>query len=162
MEEIIKTFHIDWKLILAQLVNFAIIFFVLKKFAYGPMMKLMSDRSEKIEKGIKDAESAHKKIIEIAEKEKVILVRARKQAQEIIARAEEVAVKSKEEIVVSAKQQSEKILADAGKTIEIEKNKMFAEVKTQVAELVIAATGKVIDEKMDSQKDKEIIEKAIK
>lgn len=122
----------------------------------------MSDRSEKIEKGIKDAESAHKKIIEIAEKEKVILVRARKQAQEIIARAEEVAVKSKEEIVVSAKQQSEKILADAGKTIEIEKNKMFAEVKTQVAELVIAATGKVIDEKMDNQKDKEIIEKAIK
>lgn len=122
----------------------------------------MSDRSEKIEKGIKDAESAHKKIIEITEKEKVILVRARKQAQEIIARAEEVAVKSKEEIVVSAKQQSEKILADAGKTIEIEKNKMFAEVKTQVAELVIAATGKVIDEKMDNQKDKEIIEKAIK
>ena len=126
------------------------------------MMKLMSDRSEKIEKGIKDAESAHKKIIEISEKEKVILVRARKQAQEIIARAEEVAVKNKEEIVVSAKQQSEKILADAGKTIEIEKNKMFAEVKTQVAELVIAATEKIIDEKMDSQKDKEIIEKAIK
>lgn len=161
MQEIINTFHIDWKLIIAQLVNFAIVLFVLYKFAYGPILKMMNERSDKIEKGLKDAEGAHKKLKEIAEKEKEVLVEARKQAQEIVAKAESVAVKSKEEIIADSKVQAVKILEDAAKKIEQEKNQMLSEVKTQVAELVVAATGKVIDEKMDSDKDKELINKSL-
>ena len=161
MEELIKTFHIDWTLILAQLVNFAIVLFVLKKYAYGPMLKLMNERTEKIEKGIKDAENAGKKLTEIVEKEKAVLVEAKKAAQEIVAKAEEMAVKNKEEIVAQAKAQAEKILSDSAKKIELEKNQMMAEVKGQIAELVVAATGKIIDEKMDSEKDKEMIAKSI-
>lgn len=158
MEELIKTFHIDWKLIIAQLVNFAIVLFVLYKFAYGPMMKLMDERTKKIDKGLKDAENSHKKLQEIAEKEKAVLVEARKQAQEIVAKAEAAASKTKDEIIAESKQQAQKILDDTAKKIELEKNQMLAEVKTQVAELVVAATGKVIDEKMDGEKDRKIIE----
>ncbi|KKQ52787.1 MAG: ATP synthase subunit b [Parcubacteria group bacterium GW2011_GWD2_38_11] len=161
MNELISTFHIDWKLIIAQLVNFAIVLFVLKRYAYGPVLKMMEDRSEKIEKGIADAENAGKKLTEITEKEKEVLVEARKQAQEIIAKAEESATKSKEEIVVEAKAQAEKILADSAKKIEQEKNQMMQEVKGQIASLVISATSKIIDEKLDLEKDKAIIEKAI-
>jgi F-type H+-transporting ATPase subunit b len=162
MEELIKTFHIDIKLILAQLVNFAIVLFVLKRYAYGPVLKMMEERSDKIEKGIADAENAGKKLTEITEKEKEVLVEARKQAQEIIAKAEATAIKSKEEIIVEAKSQSEKILADSAKKIEQEKNQMMQEVKGQIAELVVAATGKIIDEKIDSQKDADLIAKAIR
>lgn len=162
MNELISTFHIDWKLIIAQLVNFAIVFYVLKKFAYGPMMKLMTERAEKIEKGIKDAEGAHQKLAEITEKEKAVLVEARKSAQEIVNKAEAVALKNKEEIVAEAKTQAEKILSDSAKRIELEKNQMMQEVKGQIAALVISATSKIIDEKLDSDKDKSIIDKAIK
>ncbi|NTW27087.1 MAG: F0F1 ATP synthase subunit B [Candidatus Moranbacteria bacterium] len=161
MEELIKTFHIDIKLILAQLVNFAIVLFVLKKFAYGPVLKMMEERTVKIEKGIKDAENAGKKLTEITEKEKAVLVEARKLAQEIVAKAEAVAIKNKEEIIVEAKAQGEKILADSAKKIEQEKNQMLQEVKGQIASLVISATSKIIDEKLDLEKDKAIIEKAI-
>jgi F-type H+-transporting ATPase subunit b len=162
MEELIKTFHIDWKLVIAQLVNFAIVLFVLKKFAYGPVLKMMTERTEKIEKGIENAENASKKLAEITEKEKEVLVEARKQAQEILANAEAVSLKNKEEIVSEAKAQAEKILSDSAKKIEAEKNQMMQEVKGQIAELVVAATGKVIDEKMDSEKDKALIEKSIR
>ena len=161
MNELISTFHIDIKLIIAQLVNFGIVLFVLKKFAYGPVLKMMQERTDKIEKGMADAESAGKKILEIAEKEKEVLVEARKQAQEIVTKAEEIAKKNKEEIIAEAKNQSEKILSDSAKKIEQEKNQMMQEVKGQIAELVIAATGKVIGEKMDSEKDRIIIEKVI-
>lgn len=161
MEELIKTFHIDWKLIIAQLVNFAIVLFVLKRYAYGPVLKMMTERSEKIEKGIADAEHAHKKLAEVADKEKEVLIEARKQASEIIAKAEAVALKNKEAIVAESKQAAEKMLADAAKKMEAEKNQMMQEVRTQVAELVVAATGKIIDEKMDSDKDRAIINNAI-
>lgn len=161
MEELIKTFHIDWKLIIAQLVNFAIVLFVLKRYAYGPVLKMMTERSDKIEKGIKDAEHAHKKLAEIAEKEQEVLVEARKQASEIIAAAEAVALKNKDEIIAESKQQAEKLLADAAKKIEAEKNQMMQEVRTQIADLVVAATGKVIDEKMTGEHDRTIINNAI-
>ncbi|EKD23625.1 MAG: ATP synthase F0 B subunit [uncultured bacterium] len=161
MEELIKTFHIDWKLIIAQLINFAIVLFVLKRYAYGPVLKMMTERSDKIEKGIKDAEHAHKRLAEITEKEKEVLVEAKKQAGEIIAHAEAAAIKNKEIIVAESKKQAEKILADATKKMEMEKNQMMQEIRTQVTDLVVAATGKVIDEKMDSEKDRAIINKAI-
>lgn len=161
MEELIKTFHIDIKLILAQLVNFAIVLFVLKRYAYGPVLKMMEERGEKIEKGVADAENAGKKLAEIVEKEKAVLVEARKQAQEIVAKAEAVAVKNKEEIIVEAKAQSEKILADSAKKIEQEKNQMMQEVKGQIAQLVISATGKIVDIKIDENKDSQLIKNAI-
>jgi F-type H+-transporting ATPase subunit b len=126
------------------------------------VLKILNERTKKIEKGLKDAETAQKKLTEISEKEKAVLIKARKEAQEIVDKAEKVAVKNKEEIIEQAKIQSEKILSDSAKKIETEKVLMFQEVKKQVAGLVVAATGKIIDEKMDAGKDKELIEKAIK
>ena len=71
------------------------------------------------------------------------------------------AVKNKEEIIAEAKTQAEKILADSAKKIELEKNQMMSEVKGQIAELVVAATGKLIDEKIDANKDAALITKSI-
>lgn len=160
--ELLNNLGINAKLLIAQIVNFLVLLFVLYKFAYGPVLKLLNERTNKIEKGLKDAEDAQKKLAEITEKEKEVLLKARKQAQEIVDNAEKIAVKNKEEIIAVAKVQSEKILADSAKKIEMEKDLMFQEIKKQVAELVIAATGKVINEKLDTAKDKELIEKVIK
>ena len=57
MDSIISTFHIDWKIIIAQMVNFGVVFLVLYLYALKPLSKLMSERSEKISKGIDDAKS---------------------------------------------------------------------------------------------------------
>jgi F-type H+-transporting ATPase subunit b len=162
MDELIKTFHIDWKLIIAQAVNFAIVLFVLWKFAYKPILKTLNDRSKKIEKGIKDAENAGKKLAQTEEKEKEVLGNARKEAQVILAKAEDSAKKNQEEMENIAKSQSDKIIASAKAQIEEEKQKMLKEVKSEIGDLVISATEKIIGEKLDKNKDKELIEKAIK
>ena len=57
MQSIISTFHIDWKIIIAQAVNFAVVFVVLYIFALKPLNKLMSERSDKIKKGMNDAKA---------------------------------------------------------------------------------------------------------
>ncbi len=162
MEELVKTFHIDIKLILAQIVNFVIVLVVLYKFAYKPILKAMNERSGKIEKGLKDAEDASRKVKEIEEREKEVMAQAKKEAQGIIKAAEESADKNKQEILAEAKNQSEKIMKDTESKIEEERKKMMAEIKAEVADMVVTATGKIIDEKLDAGKDKELIEKAIK
>jgi len=162
MEELIKTFHIEINLLIAQFVNFAIVLFVLWKFAYKPVLSHLNERTKKIERGVRDAEEAKKKLEETSEKEKVILSEAKIEAQEIIKRAEAVAVKDAELIIISAKEQSEKISEDAKKSIEREKGRIITEAKNEIAELVITASEKLIREKIDRNKDKEIIEKSIK
>jgi F-type H+-transporting ATPase subunit b len=161
MEELVKTFHIDTSLLLAQLINFAIVLFVLYRFAYKPILKVLNERTGKIEKGLKDAEEAQNKLQEIAQREKEVLKNAKEEGQKIIAAAESTAAKNKEELLNEAKKQSDKILAEASKKIEEEKNKMFLEVKSEVAELVVAAAGKILDEKIDAGKDNNIINKAL-
>ena len=161
MQELITTFHIDWKLVIAQLINFVIVLFVLYKFAYGPILKMMTERTEKIEKGIENAKNAEKKLAEIKESERTALIEARRQSLEIVTKAEEVATKSKEEIMIVAKEQSKKILEKAEKDIEIERAKMMHEVKGYIAELVVASTGKIIGDSFNSKMDADFIKKSI-
>jgi F-type H+-transporting ATPase subunit b len=160
--ELLNNLGINGKLLLAQIVNFVILLFVLYKFAYGPVLKMLEERTEKIEKGLKDAEASHKKLAEISEKEAAVLVEARKKAQEIIKKAEDSAVTQAQAIVTVAKEQTEKMLATAQKQIEQEKEKILLEVKSEVANLVVMATEKIIHEKLDMQKDQELISQSIK
>lgn len=160
--ELLSNLGINWKLLLAQIINFLILLFVLHRFAYKPILKMLNDRTNKIEKGLKDAEESRKKLAEIAEKEKEIIAKARKDAREILKKVEDTAKKNKEEIAIEAKNQAEKIIINAKASIESEKAKMFREVKAEVTELVVMATEKIIGEKVDAKKDKELIEQAIK
>ena len=161
MDALIGTFHIDYKILIAQVVNFTIVLLVLYKFAYKPLLKTMNERTSKIEKGLKDAEEVGKKLEETEKREKEVMANARKEAQAIIESAEKTAQKNKEELLNEAKKKSEDIMISTQKQIEEEKNKMIFEVKSEIAQLVVAATEKVIDEKMDEKRDEALIRKAI-
>lgn len=161
MSELLTKLGIDWKLLIAQVVNFLVLLFVLWKFAYGPVLGMLDKRQKKIEKGLADAEEAGKSLEESAEKQKKIIQKAREEAKDIVEKAREQAEKSKSEIAAESKVQAEKIIANAKVEIEQEKNKMITEVKSEIGSLVMAATEKIIDEKMDEKKDKEIIGKSL-
>ena len=161
MEELVKTFHIDASLLLAQFVNFTIVLLVLYKFAYKPILKTLNDRTGKIEKGLKDAEDAQNKLAEMEKKEKEVLTKAKEEGQRIIATAEVTAQKNKDEFLLESKQQAEKLLTEAGKKIEKEKNKMIGEIKAEMAGLVVIAAEKIINEKINVKKDEALIRKAL-
>jgi len=159
--EILAKLGVDWKLLIAQIINFVILLFILRHFAYKPILRVLEDRREKIDKGLKDAEEATKKLLEAEKKEKAVLDEARYQAEQIISKSEETAKKNKEDIMASADEKAKKIMATAEKKIEEEKDKMIMEAKKELAKLVISATEKIIDEKVDVEKDKELINKAV-
>ena len=161
MSELFSKLGIDWKLLIAQIVNFLVLLFVLWKFAYGPIIAMLEKRQKKIEKGLKDAEDAHKKLEESADMQKEIFKYARIEAKDIVEKAHMQAEKSKSEIAVEAKLQSEKIITDAKAQIEQEKQKTIVEIKSEIGGLVAAATEKIVGEKMDSEKDKKLIEESL-
>lgn len=159
--ELLDNLGINGKLLLAQIINFLVLLFVLHKFAYGPVVRMLEERTRKIENGLKDAQDSQKKLAEISEKEQIVLVEARKQAQEIIRKSENTASLQAQEIIESARNQTQKMLETAQKQIDLEKTKILAEVKAEVVTLVMMATEKIIDEKLDIAKDSELIKKSI-
>jgi len=161
MEELISTFHIDLKLLIAQMINFGIVFVVLYLFALKPLMKLMNERSEKIEKGLKDADVNAKKLEETQEEYKKTVMEARKEAQTIVENAKSDAESKRSEMITKAKEEVGALLESGKKQLSGEKEKMLGEARTELASLVTEATRRVLGETVTLNVDKEIIERNI-
>lgn len=157
MEALVKL-GIDWKLLLAQAVNFIVLLLVLRRFAYRPMLEFLDKRAGRIEQGLKDAEAAGKRLEEAARKEEDLLAAAREEAKNLVAKAEIAAEKRAEAIMAQVETKSEAIFEEAKKHAEAEREKIFREAKEELAMLVLSATERILGEK-SSGKDKDLAER---
>ncbi len=157
--EALANLGIDGRLLLAQVVNFFILFFVLKKFAYRPMLAMMDERSTKIEKGLKDAERAEKRLKEIEEKEKEALASARSDAKKLLAEAAEAGKERDAAKIAETEERVKKLLADADMKLADDRARMIEQAKRELSETVVLAVEKILKEKMSSTREKELIEK---
>ena len=110
MSELIKHFGIDWKLLAAQVVNFAILLFLLKRFAYKPILGMLKKRREEIEKGLKFTKDAETKLNLIGEEREEVLKTARQEALKIVGDAEHTGRIRKDEALTKAAE----LLAELG------------------------------------------------
>ena len=140
---------IDWKLLLAQVVNFGILLFILKRFAYQPMLQLMDERAARIEKGLKDAEAAEQKLRSVEEEEKAILAGARQQAKELLVETDK-AAKERDALKLSETEaRVKKLFSDAETKLEDDRARMIEDAKRELSETVMLAVEKILKEKTD-------------
>lgn len=162
MDSLISTFHLDWKLMIAQAINFLIVILVLYFFALKPLKKLMDERGAMIAGGLENAE-----------KQKELLANAQTEYEAMIAKANsDAAAKMKEaknDAEAKTAQMMEKAQADvaaaitAGKIqLEAEKATMMQEAKKELTALVVSATEKVLGGVVTEKIDAKIVEESIK
>jgi len=162
MESLIETFHLDWRLFLAQVVNFAIVFAVLYWFAFKPLAKIMSERSGKIGKSLADAKKIEEKLVETKQDYNRELAEAKKQANLILEKAGREADARKAEMVARAKEEIGQIINQEKQKMQVEKARTLKEIKKEVVELVVAVAEKVLGKKVDKKEDVELIKRMIK
>jgi len=155
--EVLAKLGVDWKLLLAQAVNFAVLFWVLRRYAYQPMLDFLEKRTVRIEQGLKDAEAATVKLSEMEAKEKTVLAQARTEAKNIIALAEEGAKKRDDLRTVETEAKVRHLLEEAEVKIREEKDKVMMEAKEEIGELVLLSVEKILKEKIDSKRDEVVI-----
>jgi F-type H+-transporting ATPase subunit b len=148
---------INWKLFLAQAVNFLILLWVLKRYAYKPMLDFLEERSARIEKGLQDAEAAQVKLASMEVQEKETFAKAHAEARAIVANAEETAKKRDALHLAETEAKTKRFVEDARLKIEEEKQKIIAEAKKEIAEVVSLSVEKILREKVDAKRDGEII-----
>lgn len=159
--EALANLGIDWKLFLAQAINFLVLLFILRRYAYRPMLEFLETRSDRIEQGLKDAEAAQVKLAQMETKEKATLATARDEARAIVNAAEAAAKKRDAERLAETEVKTKRFLEDARVKIEEEKQRVLSEAKQEIASLVVLSVEKILKEKIDGEKDKALIKQMI-
>ncbi|MDA3840017.1 MAG: F0F1 ATP synthase subunit B [Patescibacteria group bacterium] len=161
MDSLIETFHIDLRLLVAQMINFAIVISVLYFFALKPLMKVMDERSKKIEKSIEEAKSIEEKLQKTNADYKEAMSNAKKEANLIMEKTNAQAEERKEEMLKKAKLEIGAVINEEKAKMQTEKAEVLKELKKEVAEMVVSSLEKVLDKNLDDKTDKELIKKIV-
>ena len=119
MEQLIHAFGIDIKLIVVQIVNFGLLFWLLTYFLYKPVLKFLSEREAKIKQGIENAEEASVRLQEAESEKKEIVSEAHKEAENIAERARVHAGEKSSEIVSEAETRAASLVLDTEKRCDL-------------------------------------------
>lgn len=158
---ILKDFGVEPIMLLAQMVNFAILLFILKRFLYKPILKVLEERKNKIATSMKQSEQIQKKFEELDVKQQEILDNARNESAQIIDAAKSEAKTLANQIQIEASNQTQLSLKRAQETLALEKQKMISEAKKEIVSVVTSATQKVIGKMMTKKDNDRLVTEAV-
>ncbi|PJC36775.1 ATP synthase F0 subunit B [Candidatus Peregrinibacteria bacterium CG_4_9_14_0_2_um_filter_53_11] len=156
--ELLYKLGVDWKLLIAQVINFAILLFILGKFVYRPVLKMLETRTKTIEKGIHDAQESEKRLKEAEQTEREQIAEAHRKVGELLDTARSEAESLKKEIVDSARAQSEDMMQKTKVQLREEKEAMLGEARGELSELVLMATEKILKREFTQEDQKRLAE----
>ena len=160
--QILANLGFDWRVALANLANFLVIVWILRRFAFKPIARIVKEREDKIKKGVEDARKAETELQMAKQISEKTAIEARGEANKIIASAQ----KESERIISESKlineEQAKQIMAKADKAIQQEKQKMLGDLRKEVVDLVIATTESFLKEDLTKDKQEGIIKRLAK
>lgn len=150
--------EIDWKILIGQIVNFAILFFVLKFFVYQPFLDLLKARRKKIEEGVNKSIEAEEKLSKLEDVKKRMEDKNEEEKKKILIKAEEEAKERAGETARKAEEEKSAVLVKARKEAEEIKEKEKEETKKKTVDNAFALAEKLLKENIDEKKGKQITE----
>ena len=159
--EIIRNFGIQPVLLLAQIVNFLIILFLLQKFFYKPIVKLLKDRKRRIEESLKNADLIEEKLKKTQEQSAQILAEAQKNSQALIASAKGESEKIISQANHEARKQLEEIVGASQIQIEAQRIQMQKKLEKDTLNLVVDVVKKVLSRTLKPKERQDLTTKAI-
>ncbi|MBI3486414.1 F0F1 ATP synthase subunit B [Candidatus Daviesbacteria bacterium] len=159
--EILQSFGIQPLLLAAQIVNFLVLLFILKRFLYKPILKVLADRKEKIAESLKNAEEIEKRLLQIGIDREKKLKEASLEATKML----EDATKTGDQIIKESHNKAaldiKKLVEKAETQMKQDREKMNQEVKQHLADLLVLSFEKLADKVLSEKDQKEMIRKSI-
>ncbi|MDI6813602.1 MAG: F0F1 ATP synthase subunit B [Desulfitobacteriaceae bacterium] len=147
--------------LVAQVLSFLVLVWVVSKFAWTPLMNVMEKRRQGIEETLAQAAKERQQAEQIKREYQEEMKKARQEAQELISRASKVGEERAVEILAGAREEAEKLKVSALADIQRERDRAIADVKAQVADLSVAVAERLIHQKLDYVGQEQLIEQFI-
>src|SRR6266567_4178897 len=148
-------------LMIWTIVFFLIVFFVLRKYAFGAIQKLIDERREQIRRSIEEADHARDEARKLLEEHRELMHLARSEAEEIIAEARKTRESMELRMREETEQERQRRLEETRKEIAAETARALEQIRTEVADLTLEAASRVVGRTLDSERDSELISEAI-
>lgn len=149
-------------LIIWQLIVFVLLFFMLSKLAWKPIISSLKEREKSIQEALDTADNARLEIAKLKADNENLLKQAREERDRMLREAREASNRMKEEAQLEAKKSADKIIEDARTAIGIEKQAALKEIKIQVAMFSLDIAGKLLKENLSGDKaQKELVQKYV-
>ena len=148
-------------LMIWTLIAFAITFFTLKRVAFGPIQKTIDDRRDRIRQAVEEADRARQEARELLEQNRAILAEARSESAQILAEARKVGDAQIQRAKQEAEQERQRRLEDTRKQIDAETARAIGQIRSEVAELTVEATERVVGKVLDAEDQKRLVREAV-
>jgi F-type H+-transporting ATPase subunit b len=148
-------------LMIWTLIAFGITFFVLRKYAFGPIQKTIDDRRDRIRQAVDEADNARNEARELLEQNRAILAQARSESAEILAEARRVSDAQLERAKQEAEVERQRRMEETRRQIEAETARAIGQIRSEVADLTIEATQRVVGKVLDSADQRRLVEEAV-
>ena len=157
----LETFGVNWPFFIAQLINFVLVLFVLKKWAFGPIQGILEKRRNRIAEGEAKMEEIQKKLDESEQEKAALLEKANADAKRMISEAKQSATALGEQKSQEAVAQAQTILNKAQEAARAERAALATELKQEFGRLVVATTCQVTGKELNASDQKRINEEAV-
>ena len=148
-------------LMIWTLIAFGITFFVLRKYAFGPIQKTIDDRRDRIRNAVEEADNARNEARELLEQHRALIGQAKQESADILAETRKVA----DAQIARAKQEAEtdrlRRLEETRKQIDAETVRAIGQIRSEVADLTIEATERVVGKVLDTKDQRRLVEEAV-
>ena len=149
-------------LIIWTIVTFILLLFFLKKFAWKPLLEALQKREDSVKNSLERAEQAKQDAERLLEENRKQLQRAEQEGNRILNEHRALAEKLKDEIIEKTNQQSLRMIEQAKSEIERDKESALVQLRGEVATLAIQAAGKILDETLDENKHRKLVDSYLK
>jgi F-type H+-transporting ATPase subunit b len=143
------------------LVCFGITFFVLRKYAFGPIQKIVDERRQRIRQSLEEADRARDEARRLLEEHRALMNDARGQAEEVLSEARRVGDAQRERLREELEVERQRRIEDTRKQVEAETRRALEQLRAEVAELTVIATARVTGKVLDDKDHRRLIDEAI-
>ena len=154
-------FALEPGLIIWTWVVFISLFFLLRKYAWPPIVRLTEEREKNIARQLEEAEKANTEAQATLEEHKQLMAGAKEEAQSLINEAKGVAQAEREQLLAKTQEEQSKMLERAKREIDAERERAIGQLRHEAVEISLAAAAKLIRERLDSEDDRKIVEEYI-
>ena len=147
--------------LIAQIVNFVVLFGLLYLVAYKPIMRMLDERSQRVKDSMEQVDSIKEQAANAEGEVKKQLEVAGREGQEVVARAVRTGEEARQRAQEEAKKEAEVLIEKARLEIQRERDEAIGELRKEFTDLTIEAAGKVIEQSLDKEAHRQLIDKVL-
>jgi F-type H+-transporting ATPase subunit b len=161
-QDVTKTFGVDWQHFIAQCISFAIVAFVLHRYAYKPILAVLEERKKRIQESLDNTDKIKQELAGAQTKAHEVMVQAGQEASKMIEEARAAAAKVQDQETQKAIATAQAIVEKAQQAAQAEHARMLAELRREVGRLVVETTAKVTGKVLTMEDQRRLAEETNK